>query len=228
MIFRCKGINISCLKQIFSQINVVSLHNFIYVVHEKEAIMRKIAILASGEGTNAERIIRYFRERRTAEVVMVIASRSMAGVVKRAESLHVVCEVVPPADFASGEALRLLCANGVDFIVLAGFLSRVPDDILHAYPGRIVNIHPSLLPKFGGKGMYGMHVHRAVLDAGETESGITIQYVNEKYDEGDYIFQAKCPVLPDDTPETLAARVHQLEYRHYPEVIERLVGLLPE
>lgn len=185
--------------------------------------MKKIAILASGEGTNAERIIRYFNEKRTAEVALVIASRASAGVTGRAERLSVPCRVVTPSGFGSGEAYRLLREFGTDFVVLAGFLSRIPDEIVHAYAGRMVNIHPSLLPKFGGKGMYGIHVHEAVLAAGEKESGITIQYINEEYDKGDYIFQAKCPVLPDDTPETLADRVHQLEYRYYPEVIEGLV-----
>ena len=190
--------------------------------------MKRIAILASGTGTNAERIVRYFQEKRTAEVAWIIASRASAGVIERAARLHVPCKVITPDGFASGEAFRFLKENEIDFIVLAGFLSRVPDEIVHAYPQKIVNIHPSLLPKFGGKGMYGMHVHEAVLAAGETESGITIQYVSEKYDEGAFILQAKCPVLPDDTPDTLAARVHELEYRYYPEVIEKLILGLSE
>ena len=199
--------------------------------------MKNIAILASGEGTNAERIIRYFEEKEEVNVAVVIASRASAGVIKRVEHLHVPCRVVTSAGFASGEALQVLQEYKTDFVVLAGFLLRIPDAILHAYPKRMVNIHPSLLPKFGGKGMYGIHVHEAVLKAGEEESGITIQYIkageeesgitiqyiNEKYDEGDYIFQARCPVLPDDTPEALAERVHQLEYQYYPEVIEKLV-----
>lgn len=185
--------------------------------------MKKIAILASGEGTNAERIIRYFREKGTAEVALVIASRASAGVVERAGRLHVECRTVGSDGFASGEALRLLKEHEIDFVVLAGFLLRVPDGIVHAYAHRIVNIHPSLLPKFGGKGMYGRRVHEAVISAGERESGITIQYVNENYDEGEYILQAKCQVLADDTPDTLANRIHELEYIHYPEVIERLV-----
>lgn len=185
--------------------------------------MKRIAILASGTGTNAERIVRYFQEKGTAEVAWIIASRASAGVIERAARLHVPCKVITLDGFASGEAFRFLKENEIDFIVLAGFLSRVPDEIVHAYPQKVVNIHPSLLPKFGGKGMYGMHVHEAVLAAGETESGITIQYVSEKYDEGAFILQAKCPVLPDDTPDTLAARVHELEYRYYPEVIEKLI-----
>lgn len=120
--------------------------------------------------------------------------------------------------------MRLLREREIDFIVLAGFLARVPDVILQAYPQRIVNIHPSLLPKFGGKGMYGDRVHQAVLEAGEQESGITIQYINEHYDEGDIIAQYRCPVLPGDTPEELAQRVHALEYEYYPQVVERLVA----
>lgn len=200
------------------------LCTFLYIVcTKKDKNMKNIAILASGEGTNAERIIRYFEEKEEVNVAVVIASRASAGVIKRVEHLHVPCRVVTSAGFASGEALQVLQEYKTDFVVLAGFLLRIPDAILHAYPKRMVNIHPSLLPKFGGKGMYGIHVHEAVLKAGEEESGITIQYINERYDEGDYIFQARCPVLPDDTPEALAERVHQLEYQYYPEVIEKLV-----
>ena len=202
------------------------LCTFLYIVcTKKDKNMKNIAILASGEGTNAERIIRYFEEKEEVNVAVVIVSRASAGVIKRVEHLHVPCRVVTSAGFASGEALQVLQEYKTDFVVLAGFLLRIPDAILHAYPKRMVNIHPSLLPlpKFGGKGMYGIHVHEAVLKAGEEESGITIQYINEKYDEGDYIFQARCLVLPDDTPEALAERVHQLEYQYYPEVIEKLV-----
>lgn len=185
--------------------------------------MKNIAILASGEGTNAERIIQYFQERGTACPVLVIATRLSAGVVKRAETLGIPVEIIASADFSSGRACEVLHRYQVDFVVLAGFLLRVPDDILHDYSGNIVNIHPSLLPKFGGKGMYGQHVHEAVLAAGEQESGITIHYINEHYDEGAVIFQAKCPVFVDDTPEALAYRVHQLEYLYYPSIIERLL-----
>ena len=123
-----------------------------------------------------------------------------------------------------GAILSVLEEHGVDFVVLAGFLARVPEAILHVYPGRIINIHPSLLPKFGGKGMYGNRVHEAVLAAGEVESGITIHYINEHYDEGDVIRQVRCPVLPEDTPEELACRIHALEYEVYPEVIEQLLS----
>lgn len=186
--------------------------------------MKKIAILASGEGTNAERIIRYFSEKRTAEVALVITNKTQAGVLKRTEKLNVPSLIIAAQEFADGEALKALHRYNIDFIVLAGFLLKVPDTVLHDYPNKIVNIHPALLPKFGGKGMYGARVHEAVIAAGEKESGITIHYINEHYDEGNVIFQATCPVLPDDTPDTLAARVHQLEYEYFPRVIEAVIS----
>lgn len=182
-----------------------------------------MAILASGEGTNAERIIRYFFEKKTAEVVVVITNKPQAGVVKRTEKLGVPTKVIPAQGFATGEALKILHQYKTDFVVLAGFLLKVPENILHDYPNKIVNIHPALLPKFGGKGMYGSRVHEAVIAAGEKESGITIHYINEHYDEGGIILQAKCPVMPDDSPDTLAAKVHQLEYEFFPKVIEETV-----
>lgn len=185
--------------------------------------MKKIAILASGEGTNAERIIQHFLERKTAEVALVISNKAQAGVCKRAERLGVPSQVISAQGFAAGEALEVLHRHRIDFVVLAGFLLKVPDAILHDYPDKIVNIHPSLLPRFGGKGMYGARVHEAVLAAGEKESGITIHYVNQHYDEGGIILQATCPVLPGDTPESLAARVHRLEYEHFPRVIESVL-----
>lgn len=185
--------------------------------------MKKIAILASGEGTNAERIIRYFSEKRTAEVALVITNKAQAGVLKRSDRLGVPSLVITAQGFADGEALEALHRFHIDFIVLAGFLLKVPAPILHDYPEKIVNIHPALLPKFGGKGMYGSRVHEAVIAAGEKESGITIHYIDGHYDEGSIIFQAACPVMPDDTPDTLAARVHQLEYGYFPKVIEGVI-----
>lgn len=185
--------------------------------------MKRIAILASGEGTNAERIIRYFTGHPMVKVVVVITNKAEAGVIRRAENLQIPVEFLPASAFKEGQASEMLRHYEVDFVVLSGFLLRIPDDMLEAYPNRIVNIHPSLLPKFGGKGMYGNRVHEAVLEAGEKESGITIHYINEHYDEGAIILQAKCPVLEEDTPDTLASRVHRLEYEHYPKVIERLL-----
>lgn len=190
---------------------------------------KNVAILASGNGTNAENIIRYFQKKEGKDgadgVVLVVCNRQDANVFKRAENLHVPCIYIGKEKWATGEeVLKLLADYRVDFLVLAGFLARVPDALLQAYPQRIVNIHPSLLPKFGGKGMYGNRVHQAVVEAGERESGITIQYINEHYDEGDIITQFRCPVFPEDTAEDVAARVHALEYEHYPQVIERLLA----
>lgn len=189
--------------------------------------MIKIAILASGEGTNAENMIRYFQKKKTAEVVAVFANKRHVGVYRRVEPLGVQAQYVPNADFSDGKALQMLQERKVDFIVLAGFLFKIPDDILVAYPDRIVNVHPALLPKHGGKGMYGNKVHAAVIADGDLESGITIHYIDGNYDEGKTLFQAKCPVLPDDTPETLAQRIHHLEHTYYPQVVEAVVSGKP-
>lgn len=188
---------------------------------------KNIAIFASGSGSNAENIIRYFRNNDSICVSLVLSNKSDAYVLERAHRLGVSCNVFPKEDWIAGdEVLAVLQEYRIDFIVLAGFLVRVPDLILHAYPNKIINIHPALLPKFGGKGMYGSRVHEAVVAAGEKESGITIHYINERYDEGNTIFQATCPVLPDDTPESVAEKVHALEYKHFPLVIEKVLDTL--
>lgn len=191
----------------------------------KSRVMKKnIAIFASGSGSNAENIIRYFQKSGSAQVSLVLSNKSDAYVLERAHRLRVPCNVFPKEDWIAGdEILAVLQEARIDFIVLAGFLFRVPDLLLHAYPYKIINIHPALLPKYGGKGMYGDRVHQAVVTAGEKESGITIHYINEHYDEGAIIFQASCPVLPSDTPEEVANKVHALEYKHYPHVIESLL-----
>jgi phosphoribosylglycinamide formyltransferase-1 len=186
--------------------------------------MKNIAIFASGSGTNAENIINYFSTKNTAKVVLVLSNKPDALVLLRAEKLSVPSVFFDRHDFyETGNVLEELRRYEIDFIVLAGFLWLVPDNILKSYNSRIVNIHPALLPSYGGKGMYGEKVHRAVIGNNEKESGITIHYVNGKYDQGNIIFQAKCPVLPSDTPETLAARIHQIEYRYFPEVVEKLI-----
>lgn len=188
---------------------------------------KNIAIFASGSGSNAENIIRYFRDNDSICVSLVLSNKSDAYVLERAHRLGVSCNVFPKEDWIAGdEVLAVLQEYRIDFIVLAGFLVRVPDLILHAYPNKIINIHPALLPKFGGKGMYGSRVHEAVVAAGEKESGITIHYINERYDEGNTIFQATCPVLPDDTPEDVAEKVHALEYKHFPLIIEKVLDTL--
>ena len=188
-------------------------------------VMKKnIAIFASGSGSNTENIIRYFRENEAIQVSLVLSNRSDAYVLERAHRLGVPCNVFPKEDWMAGdEILAVLQEYHIDFVVLAGFLVRVPDLLLHAYPNKIINIHPALLPKFGGKGMYGDRVHEAVVAAGEKKSGITIHYINERYDEGNIVVQAACPVLPTDSPEDVAKKVHALEYEHFPRVIERVL-----
>lgn len=186
--------------------------------------MKNFAIFASGSGTNAQNIIEYFLPHHRIRCIMVLSNNPKAGVLKRAEKLGVPAVVFDEKQLnETGEVLGILNSNNIDFIVLAGFMRLVPKDIIDEFSGRIVNIHPALLPKYGGKGMYGMHVHRAVLNSGDTESGITIHYVNEKYDEGAVIFQARTQIDPDETPESLALKIHQLEYKHYPPAIESVI-----
>lgn len=191
--------------------------------------MRNIAIFASGSGTNAENIIKYFSNRNSAKVRVVLSNMRKAPVLKRAEAHDVRTLFFERKEFyVTGKVLRYLALYKIDFVVLAGFLWLVPESILEKYPGRIINIHPALLPAYGGKGMYGDAVHKAVIKNKEKESGITIHYVNKKYDEGDIIFQARCNVDSDDTPESLAQKVHELEYKYFPLVIEDLVEKLPD
>lgn len=184
--------------------------------------MNKIAIFASGGGTNAEAIMTYFEKHKSAKVAVLLSNRRSAYSLERAKNHN-----IPAISFSKdtlynspNEIIDILHRYDVDFIVLAGFMCFVPAEITKEWAGRIVNIHPALLPKFGGQGMYGENVHRAVVSAGERESGITIHYVNERYDEGDIIFQASCPVLPTDTPEDVAAKIHTLEQEHFPRIID--------
>ena len=191
--------------------------------------MRNIAIFASGSGTNAENIIRYFSNKNSAKVSLVLSNKRQAMVLKRAEALNIRTLFFEHKEFyITGKVLRYLSLYKIDFVVLAGFLWLVPGDIIEKYQGRIINIHPALLPAHGGKGMYGEAVHKAVIDGHDKESGITIHYVNKMYDEGDIIFQARCNVDPGETPESLAVKVHALEYLHFPRVIEELLLRLPD
>jgi phosphoribosylglycinamide formyltransferase-1 len=191
--------------------------------------MKNIAIFASGSGTNAENIINYFSNNNSAKVELVLSNRREAYVLERVAKYHVKTFFFDRTEFYhSGRVLDMLNSYRTDFIVLAGFLWLVPGNILKAFSRRIVNIHPALLPSYGGKGMYGDRVHRAVIANHDRESGITIHYVNELYDAGDIIFQARCRVDPEDTPETLASKIHKLEYLHYPRVIEDVINGLPE
>jgi phosphoribosylglycinamide formyltransferase 1 len=186
--------------------------------------MRKIAIFASGSGTNAENIIKYFSTKKSASVALVLSNKPEAYVLKRAEALNVNTGFFDRYDFyESDKVLNRLISNEIDFIILAGFLWLVPDSILKRFENRIINIHPALLPAYGGKGMYGEKVHSSVIANHDSESGITIHYVNQHYDEGNIIFQARCKVEPSDTPDSLAAKVHILEYKYFPGIIEDII-----
>ncbi|MDP2721530.1 MAG: phosphoribosylglycinamide formyltransferase [Bacteroidales bacterium] len=185
---------------------------------------KKIVILASGNGSNAERIITFFRENGLAEVTLVITNNPKAGVLERCQRLGVKSKIASRDDFYTRhQVLDWLKDEHPDLIVLAGFLWLIPVEIIRAFRDRIINIHPALLPAYGGKGMYGHHVHEAVMAAKEEKSGITIHFVNEKYDQGDILFQADTLISPDDTPESLAEKIHHLEYRYFPEIIESLL-----
>ena len=184
---------------------------------------KKIAIFASGSGSNAENIINYFSGCSDVSFPLILCNKKEAFVHERAKKLNIPSIIFNKIQLENGEVLSLLQKEGIDFIVLAGFLLKVPENILAFYPDKVVNIHPALLPKYGGKGMYGMKVHEAVVANGEKESGITIHYVNERYDEGAIIAQYKCEVLPGDSPEDVARKVHELEYEYFPGVIERVI-----
>ena len=185
---------------------------------------KNIAIFASGEGSNALAIAQYFAGRRDVTIKILLSNREGAGVHAKMQSMN-----IPTVTFTreqwqqADEILKVLNDNDIDLIVLAGFLCIIPDAIINAYQGRIINIHPSLLPYYGGPGMWGHHVHQAVIDAGDTQSGITIHHVTTEVDGGKIVFQASCPVMPGDTPDTLATRIHALEHAHYPVVIESLL-----
>ncbi len=183
--------------------------------------MKNIAIFASGSGSNAEKIIEYFSGSTEICVKLILCNNPEAGVIERANRLNIPLQLFDRQQFKSEFILTILQENEIDWVILAGFLWLVPKNLIEAFPNKIINIHPTLLPKFGGKGMYGHFVHEAVVAAGETESGITIHYVNEHYDEGKYIFKASFPVLPTDTPEDVAMKGQVLEYEHFAKVIEK-------
>ncbi|EEN83633.1 phosphoribosylglycinamide formyltransferase [Porphyromonas endodontalis] len=191
--------------------------------------MIRIAILASGNGSNAENLILQ-QPSELLQYPLIITDNAQAGVLQRAKRLGVATHVFSRADFREGTAvLQLLQDEKIDAIVLAGFLSRIPQNIVEHYPSRIINIHPALLPRFGGKGMYGHFVHEAVLAAGEVVSGITIHYVDAEYDHGSTLCQATCPVYPSvDTPDSLAERIHHLEHLYYPVAVRQMVQRMKE
>lgn len=186
--------------------------------------MKNIVIFASGEGTNTLRIIAHFEKSDIARVVLVVCNKPDAGVLNVAVSAGVRTILVSKEEFYNTTSLlSVLKESKADLLVLAGFLWLLPAYLLQSFPNKIINIHPALLPKYGGKGMYGLNVHKAVIAAGETESGITVHYVNEIYDEGAILFQAKCSVTKDETPETLSEKIKQLEHFHFQVVIEKLL-----
>jgi phosphoribosylglycinamide formyltransferase 1 len=185
---------------------------------------KHIAIFASGTGSNAKKIIEYFKHHPNISVSLIVSNKPDAPVLDIARENGVPSLLIDRDYFYRSEnILKKFNKYPIDFVVLAGFLWLVPAYLVKAYDGRIVNIHPALLPKYGGKGMYGMKVHEAVRQAGDKETGITIHYVNEQYDDGDIVFQAACEVEPADTPQIIAQKVHQLEHRHFPVVIEKLL-----
>ena len=183
----------------------------------------RLALFASGSGTNVQRIIDHFRDNARIEVAAVYCNNPEAYVLERADKLGIPTRVFDREELKSGDVLGMLVADHIDWVILAGFLWLIPDNLLEAYPGRIINIHPALLPAYGGKGMYGHHVHEAVVKNGEKESGITVHFVDEKYDEGEPIFQARVPLEAGESPESLAEKIHKLEHTHYPRVIEECI-----
>jgi phosphoribosylglycinamide formyltransferase-1 len=188
--------------------------------------MKQIAIFASGTGTNAARIIDHFRHHPSIKISLIVCNKPGAGVLSIAEKEQIPTILLEKEPFFRGNAyVEELQARKIDFLVLAGFLWKIPAALVKAYGGRIMNIHPALLPKYGGKGMYGQHVHEAVIAAREKETGITIHYVDELYDHGQVIFQASFPIEETDTPESVARKVHTLEHEHFPKVIEQVVNL---
>ena len=186
--------------------------------------MIKLAILASGSGTNAENIAKHFEGNEDIKVSLIISNKEDAYVLERAKKLNIPSYTYNKREFEeSTNIIKLLEEYKIDYIILAGFLLKISQKLVDAYPNRIINIHPALLPKYGGKGMYGDNVHKAVIKSKEKASGITIHYVNENYDEGAIIFQSTCEVTDNDTAIDLAKKVHKLEYEHFPKIIEILV-----
>ena len=223
---RCKGKEFSRHNLVNVGKNALYCTNKLILSNFKLVIMPlKIALFASGSGSNAENIVNFFAKSPDFEFPLIISNKQDAFVHERAKKLQIPSFTFSREEFLTAEKiLSLLNNHKIDCIVLAGFLLKIPERIIDAFPNKIINIHPALLPKFGGKGMYGARVHEAVAEAGETESGITIHYVNSHYDEGNIIFQAKCPVLPTDTPDMIADKVHALEYEYFPKLIGEIWG----
>ncbi len=184
---------------------------------------KRLILFASGSGTNVQNICEYFQQDPRVKIVLVAGNKQQAGVWERIRAFDIEGYCFDKTALENGEVLTQLKKYQPDFIVLAGFLLKIPDAMVAAFPQKILNIHPALLPNYGGKGMYGLNVHKAVKENNESVSGISIHFVNEHYDEGQLVFQAQVPLVPADTPESIAQKVHQLEYDHFPKVIEQLL-----
>jgi len=186
--------------------------------------MKRIAIFASGNGSNAENIIQYFKADNQVSVELILTNNAKAKVLERADRLHIESKVFGRNDFYHSDlVVNILKDKSIDFIVLAGFMWLVPENLISAYPDKILNIHPALLPKYGGKGMYGDFVHQAVSDAGETVTGISIHYVNAHYDEGSIVFQKEIAIEAGEDPDSIAKKIHELEYEYFPKLIDQLL-----
>lgn len=185
--------------------------------------MKRLAILASGSGSNAEKIMEHFQKSEKAKIALVASNKPDAFVLERAKKFNVPTFTFSRKEMDAGILLEKLKEENIEWVILAGFLLKIPVELTRAFSDRMVNIHPALLPKYGGKGMYGSFVHEAVKDAGDKETGITIHLVNENYDEGRIVFQASTPLTSEDTPDSIAEKVHALEHKHFPEVIEGLL-----
>ncbi|MFI3268691.1 MAG: phosphoribosylglycinamide formyltransferase [Rikenellaceae bacterium] len=185
--------------------------------------MKKIAIFASGNGTNAENIINHFKGSKSCEISALICNKSNAYVMQRCERLGIKTILCPRSQFESGEVLNILIDTQIDYIVLAGFLLLLPSEIVTHYNNKIINIHPSLLPKYGGKGMYGDNIHKAVSESGDTKTGITIHLVNEELDKGEILVQIECKIVPHEDFMSIATKIHELEKEHFPRTIEKFI-----
>lgn len=187
--------------------------------------MKNVAIFASGEGTNAENLFNYFNNDKRVKFKLVVTNSDKAGIVERAEKYKKNVQIISKEALNeyTDKIIEFLKTENIDLIVLAGFLLKIPEAFVKAFPNQIINIHPSLLPKYGGKGMHGMNVHKAVIENKESESGVTIHFVNEEYDKGEIILQAKCEVSPDETPESLSIKIRKLEFEYFPKAIEKII-----
>ena len=186
--------------------------------------MKRIAIFASGSGTNTEKIVDYFKEKETIEVVLILSNNPVAGVIEIARKNKIPTLIIEKKTFyETNDIVRYLLKLNIDLIVLAGFLWMIPGNLIAAFENKMINIHSALLPKYGGKGMYGINVHKAVINSGEKKTGISIHHINENYDEGQIVFQATCEIEKDDTPETIAKKVQVLEHKYFPIIIEEIL-----